>query len=149
MFFIYYLFAFDTPLLKYQFRFVGHFIKIVGNFGIIFFVFRKASKGLKKDGKEANKRRMKLLNWTVALSIFINLIMMVYLEVKLFTLDKEFDDKIVTATTIITYETAVCQEPIWVINSLLFFMQVLLLYFQVRKVVQSIQENDGMYRTSI
>ena len=81
------------PIVKYQVRFFCQLLKVLGNFSIIYFVFRKASKGLKKgtDAKD-HYYRMRLLNWTLFTNITVNIILMIILEVLLFELYDEYRD---------------------------------------------------------
>ena len=134
LFFVYYFFALDTPVIKYQFRFVAKLIFVLANFSIIYYIFRKASKGLKDQQKNDHNTRMRFLNITMYINISINLILMIILEVQLFHLEDQFDEIKMDAEQIKEYERTVCSQPIWLSNSVLFFAQVLILYFYVRKI---------------
>lgn len=43
----------------------------------------------------------------------------------------------------VRFEKSICTKPIWVINSALFFVQVLILYFQVDKIIQVMQKDQS------
>ena len=66
---------------------------------------------------------MKFLNWTLAVNITANIVLIVITEVELFKESKKDINNVLSAQERINaYEKIACNKPIWMINEILLFV---------------------------
>lgn len=139
--FVHWTYEIESPYQRQQLSMIELFLRFVGVYTVIYFVFRKASKQLID-----NKMWVRGLIPTFILSFLLMLTLMIFLQLQFWSLN---DHSKSVESREASLKHVSCSSPIWVVSSLFDFTIILLFYKFVKQLdiatKKHIQEEKDIY----